>query len=419
MNSIIENVRVAITSLLSNKLRAALTMLGISIGVAAVIVLVSLGQAVQDYVAEQFLGIGANLAFVLPSTTNVTGNQPSANRNGINFSTLTDKDYLALADPFNVPDAKLVVPTVGLRRTTTYADNTTRARIIASTENYLEIRGRKLTAGRGFDSEEMTSQARVALIGQTNLEALFPDGTMPLDETIKIDGIQFKIIGVLGKYGGTSFQDEDDLILIPITTAQARLQNIRNLQGQRAISQVIMQAQSEEVIDAMADQVKETLRRERGIDFRDEDDFQIVTQKDLIESFGQITNLLTIFLTIIAGISLLVGGIGIMNIMMVTVTERTREIGLRKAVGARAGDVLFQFLVEATVLSLLGGLVGMIVAFISVAGLRAALPQLDASIRVGSILLATGISTGIGIFFGLYPASRASRLHPIDALRFE
>ncbi|MBX3062774.1 MAG: ABC transporter permease [Anaerolineae bacterium] len=417
---IFENVRNAVISLLSNKLRALLTMLGISIGVAAVIVLVSLGQAVQDYIAAQFLGIGANLAFVYSSTNAPqTSGPPSANRTSINFSTLTNNDVAALADPFNVPDAKYVVPQISFRRLTDFERAQARARIIASSELYFTIRNRTLAVGRAFDQEEVRTQARVAVIGQTTMTQLFPDGTLPVGETIRIDGIPFRVIGVLNKYGGASFQDEDDAVIIPITTAQSRLQNLRNLSGAKAVSQILMQAQDETSLDAMVEQATETLRRVRNIDFRDADDFEIITQKDLIESFGQITNLLTIFLAIIAGISLLVGGIGIMNIMLVTVTERTREIGLRKAVGARAGDVLFQFLIEATVLSLVGGVAGLTVAVLATTILSAVLPELDATVRLGSVLLAVGISAGIGIFFGLYPASRASSMNPIEALRYE
>jgi putative ABC transport system permease protein len=417
---LLDNTRNALVSLLANKLRTALTMLGISIGVGAVIVLISLGQAVQTYIAQQFLGIGANLAFVFSS--NNTPNQqgvPAANRTALNFSTLTDKDVAALRDPFNVPDVKFVVPIINIRRNTTFEGVTIRARIVASTTDYFPVRNRKLVLGRAFDKDEDAQQSRVAVLGQSTIKSLFPEGTNPINEQIKIDGIPFRVIGIFERYGGASFQDEDDIILIPVTTAQTRLQNLRNITGDRAVSQILLQAQDDNALDAMVAQSQETLRRVRGIDFRDDDDFQIVTQRDLIQSFGQVTTLLTVFLGIVAGISLLVGGIGIMNIMLVTVTERTREIGLRKAVGARAWDVLLQFLVEATMLSLLGGVAGLSVAFIAVTILGVALPQLSAAIQWQSVLLAIGISTSIGVFFGLYPASRASQLSPIEALRYE
>ncbi len=420
----IENIRSALNSLRSNKLRTALTMLGISIGVAAVIILVSLGQAVQDYVARQFLGIGSNIVFIFPAgfvpgQSGSVGPAQASNRTTLNFSTLTDKDVEVLRDPFNVPDAKAIVPQLTLRRTAIFEGNQARARIIATTPDYFPVRNRPLAAGRAFDDQDVLTQARVVILGQTTIDALFASGVDPLNESIRIEGVTFKVIGVLQRYGGASFQDEDDFIGMPLTTAQTRLQNIRNLAGQRPISVISIQADNDQAIDSLVLQIKETLRRSRNIDFRDEDDFSVLTQKDLLQSVGQITGLLTIFLAIIASISLLVGGIGIMNIMLVTVTERTREIGLRKAVGARAADVLMQFLMEAIVLALIGGLAGLAVAVLGITVLRVALPDLGANVRLESVILATSISAGIGIFFGLYPANRASRLNPIEALRYE
>jgi putative ABC transport system permease protein len=422
MTTLVENVRVALAALAANKLRAVLTMLGISIGVAAVIVLVSLGQAVQDYVAEQFLGIGANLAFVLPAsfTTNAGGTGAQAsNRFSVAFSTLTERDVAALQDSFNVPDAKAVVPLLRMTRNVTYGGSQVRTRISATSPQYFPVRKRTIALGRTFDEQESISDTRVAVIGQTVLKNLFPPDVLPLDETIRIDGVPFRVIGILAKYGAASFQDEDDVIVIPLATGQARLQSTRSLSGSRPVTVIYMEAASDKAMDSMVNQTGETLRRLHNINYRDADDFQVLTQKDLLESFGQITSLLTIFLGIIAGISLIVGGIGIMNIMLVTVTERTREIGLRKAVGAREWDVLLQFLVEATTLALAGGLAGLVIAVLGTLALRLALPALNAFVRPESVLLATSISTGIGIFFGLYPASRASRLHPIEALRYE
>jgi putative ABC transport system permease protein len=423
MNAILENIRVALNGLLSNKLRAALTTLGISIGVAAVIVLVSLGQAVQDFVAQQFLGIGTNLAFVLPGSQSVGrpggSGIPASGRSSLTFSSITERDFTALADPLAVPDARYVAPLLRINRDIVFNGNKARGRIHGTTPDFFPARTRRLVLGRYFDAEEMTSQARVAVIGLTNVRALFPDTISPINETIRIDNVPFRVIGVLEKYGGTSFNDEDDVIAIPLSTAYARLSSNRNSAGLRPLSVIYLSSVSEQTMDSMVEQATEVLRKTHDIKFRQEDDFQILTQKDLLESFGQITALLTIFLGVIAGISLLVGGIGIMNIMLVTVTERTREIGLRKAVGARNGDIMLQFVIEAITLAMVGGLVGLGVATGGTLLIRALVPTLDAVVRPESVLLAIGISSGIGVFFGLYPASRAAALNPIEALRYE
>ncbi|NWF68188.1 MAG: ABC transporter permease [Chloroflexi bacterium] len=412
MFAIFENIRLAFMGLSANKLRSALTMLGITIGVAAVIVLVSVGQAVESFVLDQFSSIGTNLLVVI--------GVPDANGR---LTRLTQSEADALADPFRVPDAIAVMPQLNLTRTVLYEGREARATIQGVTPAYTQIVNRTVVVGRFFDQNEYDSLGRVALIGRTVIENLFPD-TYPIGQSIRISGVRFTVIGILNERGGGGGlgppgSDADNIILVPLPTAQTRLSGERNLSGARPVSLILVQSRDAESVNTAARQVRQTLREERNISFRDEDNFTIFTQADLLESLGSVTGLLTVFLGLIAGISLVVGGIGIMNIMLVTVTERTREIGLRKAVGAQKGDILWQFLTEATVLALVGGALGVGLATGGLAAVRAALPTLLIGVQLSSVLLATVISLAIGIFFGIYPASRAASLNPIDALRYE
>ena len=406
--SLRENVRVALNGLRANKLRSFLTMVGITIGVSAVIVLVSLGQAVEGFVRDQFLGLGTNLIIVFPGE----------NERGQTVRP-TISDARALDDLANVPDAANVMPQLNLSRPLAGGGREALGRIRGVTQAFPEMRNREILAGRFFDSTEVEGQARVAVIGLTVVDRLFPD-SYPIGQTLRVGDVNFRIIGVMAEVGGTAFGgDENDLVFVPVTTAQTRLSGQRDVSGDRPLTSILVQARDAGSVDLVATQVRETLREEHNISFRDEDDFQIFTQSDLLSSLEQITGLLTIFLGIIAGISLLVGGIGIMNIMLVTVTERTREIGLRKAVGAQRRDILLQFLTEAVTLSMVGGGIGIALSLTGAFAISAVLPDLAVSVQPGSVLLATAISVAIGVFFGSYPANRAAGLNPIDALRYE
>jgi putative ABC transport system permease protein len=407
--SLLENIRVALIGLRSNKLRAALTMLGITIGVSAVIVLVSLGQAVDTFVRNQFLGLGTNLVLI----------SPAANSRGETVR-LTLREARALSDLARVPDALYVVPQLNLTRVAAFEGRVANGRIRGVTPDFPTVRNRTVAAGRFFDQVDMDSLARVAVIGLTVVERLYPD-TYPIGQSIRLGDVNFRVIGVMTRASGSGgfTGDDNDLIFVPITTAQTRLIGERELSGERPISSILAQARDEQSIDLLAAEIRQTLREERQISFRDEDTFTIFTQTDLLASLEQITGLLTIFLAIIAGISLLVGGIGIMNIMLVTVTERTREIGLRKAVGAQKRDILLQFLVEATAISLVGGGIGIGIALLGALLVSALSPDLQVMIQGSSVALATAISVAIGVFFGIYPANRAAALNPIDALRYE
>ena len=407
----IDNIRVAFIGLRSNKLRTLLTMLGITIGVAAVIVLISVGQAIDGFIRGEFEGIGANLVYVFGESDGFDRPQP-----------VTQADLDAISDPFRVPEAMLIMAQLDMsRQQIIYEGKEDSISVIGTGPQYPELFDRFLVAGRFFDEEEYDSGARVAVITKKVVDSLFPN-VYPIGQTLRVRDVRFTVIGVLNEEGsnfGPPGQDLDDMIFVPVITAQTRLSGDRVISGDKPITAIVVAARDSTTVDVAAQQIKQTLREERGINFRDEDDFQVVTQGDLLSSFSSVTGLLTVFLGVIAGISLLVGGIGIMNIMLVTVTERTREIGLRKAVGAQKRDIMAQFLVEAVVLALLGGTVGVILAGMATFGAAAALETLDVAMQPSSVIMATLISTLIGVFFGLYPANRAASLNPIDALRYE
>ncbi len=399
---------------MANKLRSTLTMLGIIIGVAAVITLVSVGQGVQAFVVGEFQGLGNNLLFVFPGQF-VPGEGPRR-RGG---QGLTDGDVEALSDPVRVPDVVAIVPEYGRSATVTRGGNEARTSITGTTTGFTDMRNFYPDVGRFFNEQDLTTNARVAVLGQTVYEKLFPDGEPPIGESIRINNVNFQIIGLMQEKGGSGFNDQDDLVLIPITTAQRRLFPARRSDGQMAVDSIYAQILNEDRQEAAIVQMELVLRETHNIAFDEEDDFTVVSQAELVSAFSQVTNVLTIFLGVIAGISLLVGGIGIMNIMLVSVRERTREIGLRKAVGAKRQDILWQFLTEAMVLSLLGGLIGLVLGAAGAFLIANYSDSLQPTLAWDSVVLAIGFSALIGLFFGIYPATRAAALNPIDALRYE
>ena len=415
--SIAESLRLALRALTANKLRAALTMLGIVIGVGAVITLMSAGEGVSVYIEEQFQGIGTNLLFVFPGSEEETSGGPPGS--SAVAAELTISDAEALSDPIRAPDVAAVAPQVFNTAVVATGRRDTVSQVQGVTPEFAEVRNWFPEVGSFIDQEDMNSRARVAVLGQTVVEDLFPDNPYPLDQTVKISGIPFRVIGVLEAKGGSEFGDVDNSVMVPLTTAQTRLFPSRSRSGERLVSLVLVEAVSEDRMDAAVEQISAILRERHGIDFRDDDDFSVISQADIVAVFGQITGVLTIFLGAIAGISLLVGGIGIMNIMLVSVTERTREIGLRKAVGARRQDILWQFLLEAMTLSLIGGVIGVALGALGAELISLLVDDFRAILLPQAVLLATTFSAAVGLFFGIYPARRASLLNPIDALRYE
>ncbi len=407
-----ESFRLALKALSVNKLRAALTMLGIIIGVGAVITLMSVGQGVQAYITKQFQSIGTNLFFVIPGSFQADLKRPAY---------LTLRDAEALLDTAQVPDVLAVAPVVNGGARVSIPGTDKQVEVNGVTPEYTIVRDWFPIVGSFFTAADNQSQARVALLGVRTAEVFFPDDPDPTGELIRINGVPFRVIGVMEERGGSSFGSEDEIVLIPLDTTLSRIFPRRTSRGEPRLSFIYVQAISDERMNAAIEEVAQLLRQRHSIAPGDPDDFTVISQSDIIGTFEQITGVLTVFLGAIAGISLLVGGIGIMNIMLVSVTERTREIGLRKAVGARKRDILMQFLIEAVTLSMAGGVIGILLGLGGGTAVSVALKDegFRAVITPNAVLLATLFSAAVGLFFGIYPAQRAAKLNPIDALRYE
>lgn len=419
--SLLEGLRIALRALSVNKMRAGLTMLGIIIGISAVITLVSVGQGVQAAVGQEMKGIGSNLVFVLPGELEASNTSMRSNFiRSVNVSTLTYGDALAMADKNNVPDLISVAPEFVGSGKVVYGNKNAQTSISGVTPEYQVVRNFWPAAGDFIGLNDVRTKARVAVLGQRVLEDLFPSGVNPIGQTIKINRVPFRVIGVMEEKATSSFSDDNDVVYIPLSTAQTRLFGGRDISGDYTVSVIYAKATDESRLDAARDQIVKLLRRRHGLIYSsDKDDFSVLTQKDIATVLDNLTAILTAFLGLIATVSLIVGGIGIMNIMLVSVTERTREIGIRKAVGAKRQAILMQFLIEAIVLSLIGGLIGISIGVMGTIIISSAVKGLTTHIAPSTILLATGFSMAVGLFFGIYPATRAARLNPIDALRYE
>lgn len=404
-----QSIKEALESLTANKLRSALTMLGIVIGVAAVIAMLAVGTGAQDAITGSISGIGSNLLFVF------SGNMEQSVSNA---KPLTEADANAMMDEFLAPSVAAVAPVITDSGTVSYGSEQASASISGITPQYSEVRNYNVSEGEFITEEHMLGRASVALIGPQIADQLFGRRDGLVDETIRIEGQPFRIIGVLESKGGSAFGSQDDVVFVPFTTAKTRL--IRR--NRDRIDLIMVQALDADSVGQASDEIAELLRT-RHRTALGQDDFTIFSQEDFVATAQTITGVLTIFLGGIAAISLLVGGIGIMNIMLVSVTERTREIGLRKAVGARKRDILIQFLTESSLLSLFGGLIGIglgwLISYLVGRVAVASGTPFNPAIKLDAILLATLFSTAVGLFFGIYPASRAAGLEPVEALRYE
>ncbi len=408
----LEVTRMAFDSLMANKVRSALTMLGVIIGVASVVALIALGTGASDSITGQISSIGTNLLYVMPGSPSNRG--PGSTTTA---QTLTLEDAKAI-EAMNLPVNGVVPQFIANAQIIAPAADKN-ASITGTTAAYKTLQNLTMANGRFFAEDDVKSASAAVVLGNTLANDLFGKG-QAVGQSVRIRDQTFRVIGVLEYKGGSGPSSVDDVALVPITIAHQRFPNARTPDGNAfVVSGIGTSVKNKDDVDAVQSRIG-TLVRERHHLKSDgsEDDFQLMNQASMLSTLTTITTILTVFLAAIAGISLLVGGIGIMNIMLVSVTERTREIGLRKAVGAQSGDILMQFIFEAIAVSLTGGAIGLAIGCL-VALLVTLSGLLSASISLGAAALAMGFSIAVGVFFGIYPAQRAARLNPIDALRYE
>jgi putative ABC transport system permease protein len=396
-------------ALLSNKSRSFLTILGIVIGIGSVITMVSIGQGSTQSITENIQSLGSNLLVVMPGSQRGVG---SVVREGMgSATTLKLDDAEAIAEQISYVEA--IAPSVSSRKQVKTTEGTnTNTSIYGVTETYSEVKNVDIELGSFLSSTHVDKNSKIAVLGPTTRDDLFGEDADPVGEKIRIENLEFTVIGVTASEGGSSMGSSDDLIYIPLSTAQ------RYLTGSDAVSTINVQITETDVMDLAEEQITNLLLTMHGISDSTQADFSIMNQADIMDTMSDVTGTMTLLLAAIGGISLLVGGIGIMNMMLTTVTERTREIGLRKSLGAKARDINNQFLVESVTLTFIGGIIGIIVGWVA-SLLVTKFSGTTTAITSSSVILAFGVSAAIGIIFGYYPAQRASKLNPIDALRYE
>lgn len=395
-------------ALSANKIRSGLTILGIVIGIASVIAMLAIGQGAQNSIQSSIQSIGSNLVLVMPGAQRGPGFQVSAGRGSARTLTQGDADAIAK----NITFAEAVAPEISGRYQITSRGKNTNTSVTGTNASYPLVRNVEIDIGSFVADQNLRSLAKVAVLGPTARDDLFGASVDPTGQVIRIKNIEFKVIGVTKAKGGSGFSNQDDVIFIPLTTAQ------RYLVGDTYVSTVSVKAQDAESMTAIKEEITTLLLERHNITDATLADFNILNQADIVATASSITQTFTILLAAVAGISLVVGGIGIMNMMLTTVTERTREIGLRKAIGAKGRDINRQFLAEALLLTLLGGFTGIGLGWLIAFGFTY-FNIIQTSVSLSSVLLACGVSASIGIVFGFYPARRASSLNPIEALRYE
>lgn len=399
-----DHLRQAFWAIISHKMRSALSMLGILIGVAAVIAMLALGQGAKESITKTLASMGSNLLTIRSGSQRVHGVAMEAG--AVTRFTFQDVDAIA-----KIPDVKRVSATVSGRTQTVYANKNWNTQAQGTGVNYAEMRASVPTIGRFFTEDEVRSRQRVVLLGRTVARELFGKES-PIDAMVKVNRVNFQVIGVLPEKGMSAWRDQDDLVVMPVTTAMYRLL------GKQYVDSIDVEVADADLMDDVQEEIKDVIRKRHKLNKESEDSFEIRNMADIQQTLASTTKTMTSLLGAIAAISLLVGGIGIMNIMLVSVTERTREIGLRKAIGARKVDILLQFLIESVTMTFLGGLLGTALGA-GIAVLLAAIAGWAVVISVFSIVLATSFSVMVGVVFGLWPAYQASRLNPIEALRYE